>query len=236
MASKSDGLLKRKSGQIGWMVFNNPDKHNAITMEMAKAVPRVISDFDSDPDVRVVIVCGMGERAFAAGSDISTFGAVRTNSKKNRNYNDINERSYNVVYECSKPTIAMIRGYCIGGGIDFATSCDIRICSDDSIFSIPAVRLGLGYGYEGQVRLNRVIGPARGRDVFFTGRRYNADEALKMGLVHEIVPASRLEQRVVDYANIIVGNAPLTLKAIKRAFLELERDSTTRNMKAAQDL
>lgn len=229
-------MLARRSGALGWMIFNNPAKHNAISMEMAEAVPHVMSDFDADPAIRVVIVSGAGEKAFAAGSDISSFGAVRTDSAQNRHYNEMNERSYNAVYECSKPTIAMIRGYCIGGGLDFAASCDIRICSDDASFAIPAVRLGLGYGYEGQVRLNRVIGAMRGRDLFFTGRRFNAQEALSMGLVHEVVPATGLEQRVIEYAEALAQNAPLTLKALKRGFLELEKDPAVRNMQAAQDL
>ena len=232
----TDQILAKKSGALGWMIFNNPAKHNAISMEMAEAVPGIMREFDADPDIRVVVVCGTGERAFAAGSNISTFGAVRADPAQNHHYHEVNERSYNAVYECSKPTVAMIRGYCIGGGLDFAASCDIRICSEDSIFAIPAARLGLGYGYEGQVRLNRVIGPARGRDVFFTGRRYDAGEALAMGLVHAVVPAAALECHVTEYANNIAANAPLTLKAIKRAFLELEREPARRNMQAAQDL
>ncbi len=236
MKLKTEHILAIKSGALGWMTFNNPAKHNAISMEMAEAVPHVMGDFDVDPAIRVIIVSGAGEKAFAAGSNISSFGAVRTDAAQNSHYNEVNERSYNAVYECSKPTIAMIRGYCIGGGLDFATSCDIRICSDDATFAIPAVRLGLGYGYEGQVRLNRVIGATRGRDLFFTGRRYNADEALRMGLVHEVLPAAGLEERVIEYANTIAKNAPLTLKALKRGFLELEKERAVRNMQAAQDL
>ncbi|MGZ8154765.1 MAG: enoyl-CoA hydratase [Burkholderiales bacterium] len=236
MELRTAQIATRKSGALAWLIFNNPAKHNAISMEMAEAVPRVMSDFDADPAIRVVIVSGAGERAFAAGSDISSFGAVRSDPAQNRHYNEVNERSYNAVYECSKPTIAMIRGYCIGGGLDFAASCDIRICSDDATFAIPAVRLGLGYGYEGQIRMNRIIGPTHARDLFFTGRRYKADEALNIGLVHEVVPAAHLEPRVSEYAEAIAQNAPLTLKALKRGFLELEKDPAARNMQAAQDL
>ena len=236
LTSQTEHLLAQKSGALGWMIFNNPAKHNAISMEMAEAVPHIMGEFDADPAIRVVIVRGAGEKAFAAGSNISSFGAVRTDAAQNRHYNEVNERSYNAVYECSKPTIAMIQGYCIGGGLDFATSCDIRICSDDASFAIPAVRLGLGYGYEGQIRLNRVIGPVSGRDLFFTGRRYTADEALRIGLVHEVVPAAGLEHRVTEYASTLAQNAPLTLKALKRGFIELEKDPGMRNMQAAQDL
>lgn len=231
-----ESLLYRKSGALGWMVFNDPARHNAISMEMAEAVPLVMQRMEDDPEVRVVILAGAGERAFAAGSNISSFGDVRSDPEQNRHYHQVNERSYDAVYECSKPTIAMIRGYCIGGGLDFAASCDIRICAEDASFAIPAVKLGLGYGYEGQVRLNRIIGPTVGRDVFFTGRRYSAREALAMGLVHEVVPVAELEARTQEYAQGIAANAPMTLKAVKRAFLELEKDEARRDMSAAQAL
>lgn len=236
MTESTNKLIVRKADGIGWMAFNDPARHNAISVDMAEAVPAVMADFDADPDVRVVIVTGMGERAFAAGSNISAFGDVRTNPAQNRKYHEMNERSYNAVYECSKPTIAMIHGYCIGGGLDFAASCDIRICDEQAQFAIPAVRLGLGYGYEGQIRLNRIIGPARGRDLFFSGRRYRAEEALAANLVHRVVPAADLERTVLEYAATIAANAPLTLKAIKRAFLEQEKPEQTRRMQAAQEL
>lgn len=236
MTHETPGLISRRADGIGWMLFNNPAKHNAISVEMAQAVPGIMESFDSDPDIRVVVVSGTGERAFAAGSNISAFGNVRTDPEQNRKYHEMNERSYNAVYACSKPTIAMIRGYCIGGGLDFAASCDIRICADDAQFAIPAVRLGLGYGYQGQIRLNRIIGPALGRDLFFTGRRYSAREALAAHLVHRVVAAEALEREVLEYAAVLRNNAPLTIKAIKRAFLEQEQPESCRDMQAAQDL
>jgi enoyl-CoA hydratase/carnithine racemase len=205
-------------------------------MDMAQAVPVVMKAFDDDSQIRVVVVRGAGEKAFAAGSNISAFGAVRNDPTQNRRYHDINEAAYNAVYRCSKPTIGMINGYCIGGGLDFATSCDIRICSEHSIFAIPAVRLGLGYGYEGQIRMNRIVGPMHGRDIFFSGRKYTAREALAMGLVHEVVAADQLEARVEAYALNVAQNAPMTLKALKQGFIELERDERERNMGNAQAL
>lgn len=230
------GILARKTGAIGWMAFNDPSKHNAISMEMAQAVPRVMAMFEEDPEVRVIVVSGVGERAFAAGSNISAFGKVRTNPEQNHKYHEINEASYNAVYACSKPTIAMVHGYCIGGGLDFASSCDIRICDDKAQFAIPAVRLGLGYGYEGQIRLSRLLSPAQARDLFFTGRRYDAAEALRTGLVHQMVPAAELLQAVTDYAGLIARNAPLTVRALKRGFLEQEKTEAARDMQRVQDL
>jgi enoyl-CoA hydratase len=146
----------------------------------------------------------------------------------------VNERSYNAVYECTKPTIAMIRGYCIGGGLDFATSCDVRLCSGNAVFAVPAGKLGLGYGHEGILRFGRVMGLMRARDLFLSGRRLGADEALRLGLVHRVVPLAELETETTAYAQCIAGNAPLTLAAIKRAFLEYEKDPAVRDLSRAQ--
>lgn len=235
MTTGSQGLLSRKTGAIGWMLFNNPEKHNAISVDMAEAVPAVMAGFDADPEVRVVVVAGVGERAFAAGSNISAFGDVRTDAAANQRYHDMNERSYNAVYACSKPTIAMIHGYCIGGGLDFASSCDIRICDDKAQFAIPAVKLGLGFSWEGQVRLSRLLSPALARELFFTGRRWDAAEALRTHLVHRVVPSAELEQAVTDYAQVIAANAPLTLRALKRGFIEQEKAAGQVDMQKAQD-
>jgi len=232
----SKHILSRKTGAIGWLIFNHPEKHNAVSLEMSAAVPPIIADFDADPEIRVVIVTGAGDRSFIAGSNISNFDAVRANPEENSKYQAISQGSYDAVYHCSKPTVAMIKGYCMGGGMDYAASCDIRICSDDSVFAIPAVKLGLGYGYQGQIRLNRLIGSSRARDLYFTGRRYDAAEALTAGLVHEVVPAAGLEDRVRQYAESIAENAPLTIKALKRVFLELEKAPEERDMDAAHAL
>lgn len=236
MTSPTERLQARKTGAIGWMIFNNPAKHNAITMDMADAVPEVMRDFESDPAVRVVVLAGAGERAFAAGSDISGFEDVRSDPQKNRHYNEVNELSYNAVYECTKPTVAMIRGYCIGGGLDFATSCDVRIAADDATFAVPAGKLGLGYGHEGILRFGRVMGLMRARDLFLSGRRLGAEEALRLGLVHRVVPAAGLETETTAYAQTLADNAPLTLAAIKRAFLEYEKDPAERDLSPAQAL
>jgi enoyl-CoA hydratase/carnithine racemase len=201
---------------------------------MAEAVPAAVRGFEDDPDIRVVAVAGAGEKAFAAGSDISGFESVRADPQKNRHYNDVNERSYNAVYECAKPTIAMIRGYCIGGGLDFATSCDVRFCSDNAVFAVPAGRLGLGYGHEGILRFGRVMGFMRARDLFLSGRRLGADEALRLGLVHRVIPLAELETETVAYAQTVADNAPMTLAALKRAFLEYEKDPARRDLNRAQ--
>jgi len=234
LPSTSERIIARKEGAIGWLVFNNPAKHNAISMDMAEAVPAVMRAFEDDAEVRVIVVAGAGEKAFAAGSDISGFESVRADPQKNKHYNDVNERSYNAVYQCTKPTVAMIRGYCIGGGLDFATSCDVRFCSDNAVFAVPAGKLGLGYGHEGILRYGRVIGFMRARDLFLSGRRLGAEEALRLGLVHRVIPLAQLEAETTAYAQSIADNAPLTLAAIKRAFLEYEKDPALRDLASAQ--
>lgn len=236
IASKTERIVARKEGGIGWLVFNNLAKHNAISMDMAEAVPEVMRAFEDDPEVRVIVIAGAGEKAFAAGSDISGFESVRADPAKNRHYNEVNERSYNAVYECTKPTVAMIRGYCIGGGLDFATSCDIRFCSDNAVFAVPAGKLGLGYGHEGILRFSRVIGLMRARDLFLSGRRMNAEESLRLGLVHRVIPLADLEAETTAYAQTIADNAPLTLAALKRAFLEYEKNPVERDLTRAQAL
>ena len=203
---------------------------------MAEAVPGVIRDFENDPAIRVVIVTGAGERAFAAGSDISTFGEVRADPAKNKRYNTISEDAYGAVYRCAKPTIAMIRGYCIGGGLDFATSCDLRLCSDDSTFAVPAGKLGLGYGHEGIERIGRVIGTMKARDMFLTARRLNAKEALAIGLVDRVWPVADFEREALAYAEMIAANAPLSLAALKASFLEYEKAPGERDFTHAQKL
>jgi enoyl-CoA hydratase/carnithine racemase len=234
LTTSSERLVARKEGAIGWLVFNNPAKHNAISMDMAEAVPAVMHAFEDDCEVRVIVVAGAGAKAFAAGSDISGFESVRADPQKNKHYNDVNERSYNAVYQCTKPTVAMIRGYCIGGGLDFATSCDVRFCSDNAVFAVPAGKLGLGYGHEGILRFGRVMGLMRARDLFLSGRRLGADEALRLGLVHRVISLAELEAETTAYAQSIADNAPLTLVAIKRAFLEYEKDPGSRDLASAQ--
>jgi enoyl-CoA hydratase/carnithine racemase len=229
-------MQARKEGPIGWLIFNDPARHNAVSLEMASIVPKIIRDFEDDPSIRVVIVTGAGERSFIAGSNIKNFDQIRSDAEANRRYQEISQGSYDVIYRCQKPTIAMIRGYCIGGGMDYAASCDIRICSSDSTFAIPAVKLGLGYGYQGQIRINRLIGSAHARDLYFTGRRYSAEEAARVGLVHQVVATEDLEAHVHRYAMSIVENAPLTIRALKRVFIELEREPQDRDMQSAHAL
>lgn len=208
-------LLSKKDGPIGWIIFSNPDRRNAVTQEMWAAMPGILADFATDPAIHVIVVRGEGEQTFIAGADISQFEAKRTEPKDQEHYNAIFGKANAALAEVAKPTIAMIRGYCIGGGLGIAVGCDLRIATDDARFGIPAALLGVGYAYGGVKRLVNLVGPSFAKEIFYTGRQFDAGEALTMGLVNRVVPVAELETYTREYAMRIAGNAPLTIKAAK---------------------
>lgn len=226
-------LTHRKEGHVGVVVFDNQKKFNAVSFEMWTALPAVIDGFVKDPEVRVILITGAGERAFISGADISQFDKRRTGDA-NAEYNSAVDAGYGSVLDCPKPTVARIRGVCMGGGLGLALNCDIRICSDDSKFRMPAARLGLGYGFSGLKRFNEVLGPANTADLFFSARIFGAQDALAMGLVKQVLPAFELEATVAAYTGMIAENAPLTVAASKRALLELRKDPDKRDVALVQ--
>jgi enoyl-CoA hydratase/carnithine racemase len=223
-------LIGRKEGAIGWMIFNNPARLNAVSLEMWRAIPQVLAAFESDPEVRVVVFVGAGDRAFVSGADISQFEAQRNDSAAEARYSEASAAANAAMTGISKPTIAMIRGFCIGGGLAVALTCDLRICSDDSRFAIPAARLGLGYGFAGVRLLIDVVGPAIAREILYTARRFSSDEALRVGLVNRVATPEELEPLVREYAAMIAANAPLTVRAAKIAAREALRDPAKRRL------
>jgi enoyl-CoA hydratase len=213
----TDKLLVEVTGPVATVTFNNPARHNALSAEMREALPPVLAALNADGDVRVVVVTGAGERAFASGADISEFGARRTEPADRASYDRRQAAFASAWAAVDKPIIAMIRGFCLGGGLLTALQADIRIASDDSQFGVPAARLGLGYGFSGVTALMNLIGPAQTAEVLFSARRFSADEALRMGLVNQVVPADDLRQAVFGLAEVISRNAPLTIAAAKAA-------------------
>ena len=203
--TQTDKMLSRKEGRVGYVIFNNPERHNAVSLEMWEATARILEDFGKDDEVRVVVLTGAGGKAFVSGADISKFEDERANEEAIARYNATVERANAAIYDFPKPTIAMIRGYCIGGGLGLALCCDLRICSDNSRFAVPAAKLGLGYGYPGLKRLVDVVGPSFAKEIFFTARQFDAEEARTMGLVNRVVPADELESYVKKYADTIGG-------------------------------
>jgi len=230
----TDKMFARKDGRVGTMIFNNPERHNAVSLEMWQAARSILDDFAADENVRVVVLTGAGGKAFVSGADISRFEKERSSEDAVKHYNEVVDKSYRAFHEFPKPVIAMIRGYCIGGGMGLATCCDIRIATEGSKFAVPAAKLGLGYAYPGLKRLVDVVGPSFAMEIFYTARQFTAAEALSMGLVNRVVPDGELESYVKNYADMIAGNAPLTIKAVKAVVSEMMKDEKTRDLNRAQ--
>lgn len=211
----TEKMLSRRDGAIGHMIFNNPEKRNAVSLEMWEAARRILDEFEADPDVRIVVLSGAGGKSFVSGADISEFEKQRGSEEAVAHYNAQTRQVYSRIDAFPKPTIAMIDGYCIGGGLNLACTCDIRYCSDASSFAMPAAKLALGYPFEAIKRLIDLMGPANARDLMFSARRIGAEEAANFGLVQKVLPSAELEAAVTDYANVIAGNAPMTVGAMK---------------------
>ena len=230
----SEKMLARKEGRVGTMIFNNPERHNAVSLEMWQAVAQIMADFEADDAIRVIVLTGAGGKAFVSGADISEFKEKRANEEAAAAYSKISESARLKLQETLKPTIAMIRGYCIGGGLATAISCDIRIAAEGSRFGIPAAKLGLGYAYDGIKKLIDLVGPAYAREIFYTARQFSAEEALGMGLINRLVPESELESYVQNYCDLIAANAPLTIRAAKQIAREALKDESKRDMALCQ--
>src|ERR1700730_7422190 len=231
--TQTDKMLSRKEGGVGIVTFNNPERLNAVSLEMWEATKRILDGFAADNDIRVVVLTGAGGKAFVSGADISKFESERANLEASRAYAKKSDAAYSSIAEFPKPTIAMIRGYCIGGGLGLATCCDLRIASDNSRFAVPAAKLGLGYGYTGLKRLTDIVGPAFAKEIFYTARQFDAQEALAMGLVNRVVPSAELETFVKSYTDMICANAPLTIGAVKITVGEILKDETKRDVSRA---
>ena len=223
-------MLAEKDGPVGRLIFNNPARHNAVSLDMWQAVGQIMDDFEADPAIRVIVVTGAGGKAFVSGADISEFKEKRANEEAAAQYAKISESSRLKLQETLKPTIAMIRGYCIGGGLATALSCDLRIATEGSRFGVPAAKLGLGYAYDGIKKLVDIVGPAYAREIFYTARQFSAEEALQMGLVNRVVPDGELEGYVKNYCDTIAGNAPLTVKSAKVAVREALKPESERDL------
>jgi enoyl-CoA hydratase/carnithine racemase len=229
-------MIAQKDGAIGRLIFNNPARHNAVSLDMWEGVAQIVEDFEKDDSVRVIVVSGAGGRAFVSGADISEFKERRASEEAAAAYARVSEGARLRLQETLKPTIAMIRGYCIGGGVGTALACDLRIAAEGSKFGIPAAKLGLGYAYDGIKKLVDLVGPAHAREIFFTARQFTAEEALAMGLVNRVVPEAELESYVDNYCAMIAGNAPLTVRAAKVAIREALKDESARDLALCKQL
>jgi len=227
--SKTEKMLDRKEGGIGWITFNNPARLNAVSIAMWEGLNDIVAAYEIDPEVRVIVVEGAGDKAFVSGADISEFAEKRSSPEAIALYNKTSQGATDRLKSCSKPTIAMIRGYCIGGGLGLALSCDVRLSTDAARFGVPAAKLGLGYDFEGVRKLVNLVGPSFAKEIFFTARQFSAEEALVMGLINRAVPVAELDNLVQSYAQTICENAPLTISSIKTLVNESLKDESVRN-------
>jgi enoyl-CoA hydratase/carnithine racemase len=219
-------IFSHTDGALGFLTFNNPERHNAMSLDMWQNGASALESLAEDPAVRVIILTGAGGKSFVSGADISKFDSERASPEGVAIYNAALEHFLEVLLACPQPTIAMIRGYCIGGGLGIAVCCDLRVASDHSRFGIPAAKLGLGYGLENLRHLKNVIGPQFSAEMLFTARQYDAASAVVMGLVNHVLLDSAIEVYVRDMAETIAANAPLTIRAAKGILQELQRDDS----------
>ena len=220
----TERIIARKDGATGWLVFNNPERRNAVSLDMWQAIPGVLGDFGADDAIRVVVLAGAGDKAFVSGADISQFEKQRSTAETVAHYDEIGEKAQTALKNFDKPVIAMIRGYCIGGGLNIANLCDLRIAADDARLGIPAAKMGLGYRASSMKNLVDVVGKAAALEIMITARQFSADEARHMGLVHKVVPVAALEKATREYCDMIAANAPLTMRSAKRIIREVARN------------
>ena len=223
-------------GSALFIEFNNPARHNALSVDMWEAVPVLLALAEQDIRVRLVVFKGAGEKAFVSGADISQFEDMRAAKEAVTRYEAMAEAALMGIYNFSKPTLACIKGYCIGGGINVAISCDMRIAASDAVFSVPAGRLGLGYRYSAMKNLVDLIGPGAAKDLFFTARRIDAAEAHRLGLVSRIAPVEGLAELLAEYTRALDENAPLTLQAAKFITREILKASPEADLAHCQQL
>ncbi len=223
-------LITRKENAVGWVIFSNPAKFNAVSHDMWSALPKAIAAFDADPEVRMIVITGDGDKAFISGADISQFEKARGSAEAQAIYNLAVVDAYEAPVNCSKPVVAKIRGICMGGGLGLAAACDVRIASDDAVFRMPAARLGLGYNFTGITRFVQLLGAANTSDIFFSARKFGAVDALAMGFVNRVVAVADLDREVEAYCALLAENAPLTMAAAKFAIRQAGLDQAGRKL------
>ena len=233
----ADGkMLSEQHGAVGVITFNHPERLNAVTMEMWQALGEICAMFEADESIRVIVLRGAGEKAFVSGGDISQFAVTRANAEIARQHAARVAVGRDAVANCSKPTVAAIRGYCLGGGLAIAVQADLRLAATGSKFGIPAARLGIAYGFEGLRTLVSLVGPAHARMIMYTADRLDADEAARIGLINRVVAADALWPEVLALANRMAENAPISIAASKAGIAQVLRDPDDRDMAVLADL
>src|SRR5215469_15341966 len=235
--SFADGkILKNIKDGVGIVTFNNPEKRNAMSLEMWEGFGQALTELRDDDEVRVVILVGAGDKAFVSGADISQFEKTRHNAAAAEEYSKKSEAQRSLLGNFPKPTISCIRGFCLGGGMQVAMLTDIRIAAEDSQFGIPAAKLGIAYGYDGLRNLVSLVGPSWARLIMYTGMRISSAEALRIGLVDRVLPNGELWDATMEIARTISGNAPLAIKAAKITIAQVLKDPDKRDMNSVKQI
>ena len=229
-----DQVLLATAGPIATVTLNQRTRHNAINQSMWIRLTDLFNEFQRDESIRVIVLRGAGERAFSAGADISEFSESRSNAQQASRYNALVAGAMVAVYNLSKPVVAQIHGYCLGGGCELASCCDLRYCDRDSLFGVPMVKLGIGMGLDEIERFVRLVGPANANEILQLGRRITAQRALEMGLVNAVLDRGDLEGYVAGVARELAENAPLSVQFAKQA-IRLAADNVDPSRIADQD-
>jgi len=229
-------IRRRDDGRVQWLIFDQPAKHNALSMRMVKGALEAVRDFSANQQQRVLVLSGGGDRAFVSGADISEFANEADKDAGERQYSVLSTELLEAVADCPKPTIAMIHGYCFGGGVALAAACDLRYAADDALFSIPAAKLGIAYSLTFAKWVTDLVGPAATSEMLYSGRRYDSAEAERLQLVNRVYGKQRLEEEVAKLADTIANNAPLSIRSTKQTIRYLLADPTDRDRAACEAL
>jgi enoyl-CoA hydratase/carnithine racemase len=214
----SDLLVERSGpeGAVATLTLNRPDSHNAIRLGMYEALPGVLGEIEAEASVKVLVVRGAGRRAFASGADISEFEQVRANAESARAYNERVAAAERALEGLSKPTIAMVHGYCIGGGCGLALACDLRFADEQASFAITPAKLGLVYSLDSTKRLVEAVGPSQAKWILMSGQRVDAERARQIGLADELVPTDNLDKLTYEFAELLCTRAQFSIRATKQ--------------------
>ncbi len=232
----TERLIAETQGPVGWLTFNNPARRNAISIDMWEGIPQVLDRFENDKDIRVIVLKGEGDKAFVSGADVSQYEKDRSTAEGVQRYEEIAGRVAERLQACDKVIIAMIRGYCLGAGVNIALCSDLRLAAEDARLGIPAAKLGLGYRASSLKNLVDTVGGAFAREVLITGRQFKAEEAKAMGFVHRVAPIAEFEALALEYCAMISENAPLTIRASKRIVRELLKSNGALDAQACATL
>jgi enoyl-CoA hydratase/carnithine racemase len=227
-------ILAARDGGIGLITFNQPEKRNAMSMEMWLGLGEILTEYEADDTLSVVVLSGAGDKAFVSGADISQFAKHRNNADAQKEYDRITGIGRQKLHSFTKPIIAKIRGFCMGGGLAVAMATDLRIATPDSQFGIPAARLSIAYAPDSVRKLIDLVGPAHARMILYTARRIDGHEAERIGLINQCVPVEALDETVMSIARDIAQNAPLSVRASKLTIGEMLKDESQRDMDAVK--